>query len=103
MAELCHAPNAALQHTAPPCLAPIRPLPATARDLTQQLCTQLVDMGPNGPLRCSGCGAYMNPYMQFSNDGAAFTCNFCRARCAARCTAWHKEVLALSPARRQTG
>ena len=41
---------------------------------------QLVDMGPNGPLRCSGCGAYMNPYMQWSNDGATFTCNLCRAR-----------------------
>ena len=40
----------------------------------------MVDMGPNGPLRCSGCGAYMNPYMQFSNDGATFTCNLCRAR-----------------------
>ena len=45
-----------------------------------EILEQMVDMGPNGPLRCSGCGAYMNPYMQFSNDGATFTCNLCRAR-----------------------
>ena len=46
-------------------------------------CTQTVDMGPGGPVRCGQCGAYINPYMQFSNDGRTFTCNLCKARRAA--------------------
>lgn len=36
-------------------------------------------MGPGGPLRCSKCRAYMNPFMQFHTYGKAFTCNFCSA------------------------
>ena len=34
-------------------------------------------MGTEGPLRCSKCKAYVNPFMQFHSYGKAFTCNFC--------------------------
>lgn len=34
-------------------------------------------MGADGPLRCSKCKAYVNPFMQFHSYGKAFTCNFC--------------------------
>ena len=40
---------------------------------------QVVDMGRDGPLRCSKCRAYVNPFMQFHSYGKAFTCNFCGA------------------------
>ena len=36
-------------------------------------------MGADGPLRCSKCKAYVNPFMQFHSYGKAFTCNFCNA------------------------
>lgn len=38
---------------------------------------QVVDFGEAGPLRCSSCGAYINPYMQFLDAGRIFRCNFC--------------------------
>jgi len=36
-------------------------------------------MGASGPLRCSKCKAYINPFMQFNDYGKSFTCNFCSA------------------------
>jgi len=42
-------------------------------------CFQVVDMGAMGPLRCSKCKAYINPFMQFHDYGKKFTCNFCGA------------------------
>jgi hypothetical protein len=43
-----------------------------------QLCSaQVVDLGELGPVRCSRCKAYMNPYVRFMASGKTFTCNFC--------------------------
>ncbi|XP_072051157.1 protein transport protein Sec24C-like isoform X1 [Amphiura filiformis] len=37
----------------------------------------IVDHGPNGPVRCNRCKAYMCPYMQFLDGGRRFQCAFC--------------------------
>ena len=39
----------------------------------------LVDQRPEGPLRCSGCGAYVCPFMKWSRDGMDMLCCFCGA------------------------
>jgi protein transport protein SEC24 len=30
-----------------------------------------------GPIRCSRCKAYINPFMRFSDQGKHFICNLC--------------------------
>lgn len=37
----------------------------------------LVDFGPEGPVRCSRCRAYMNPFMSFGQGGRSYQCNIC--------------------------
>lgn len=37
------------------------------------------DFGPNGPVRCVRCKAYMSPFMQFIDGGRRFQCVFCKA------------------------
>ena len=39
---------------------------------------QVVDNGDQGPLRCSRCKAYMNPFARWLDHGR-FQCNFCQA------------------------
>ncbi len=34
-------------------------------------------MGELGPLRCSGCKAYLNAFMRWTDNGKTFVCNFC--------------------------
>ncbi|KAL6875599.1 hypothetical protein ACP4OV_013112 [Aristida adscensionis] len=41
---------------------------------------QLVDFGEIGPIRCSRCKAYINPFMRFVDQGRHFTCNLCGFR-----------------------
>ncbi|XP_073013012.1 protein transport protein SEC24 C-like [Typha latifolia] len=38
---------------------------------------QLVDFGEIGPLRCSRCKGYINPFMRFVDQGRRFICNLC--------------------------
>lgn len=38
---------------------------------------KVVDFGPDGPIRCSRCRAYINPFVDFREDGLKFDCNFC--------------------------
>ncbi|TVU25461.1 hypothetical protein EJB05_27957, partial [Eragrostis curvula] len=38
---------------------------------------QLVDFGEVGPIRCSRCKAYINPFMRFVDQGRHFICNLC--------------------------
>ncbi|XP_039120781.1 protein transport protein Sec24-like At4g32640 isoform X1 [Dioscorea cayenensis subsp. rotundata] len=38
---------------------------------------QVVDFGESGPLRCSRCKAYINPFMRFIDQGRQFICNLC--------------------------
>ncbi|KAL3504260.1 hypothetical protein ACH5RR_034101 [Cinchona calisaya] len=38
---------------------------------------QIVDFGENGPVRCSHCKAYINPFMKFIDQGRRFICNLC--------------------------
>ncbi|KAM3255366.1 hypothetical protein ACQJBY_048591 [Aegilops geniculata] len=38
---------------------------------------QLVDFGEMGPIRCSRCKAYINPFMRFIDQGKIFICNLC--------------------------
>ena len=38
---------------------------------------QVVDMGENGPIRCSRCKGYVNPFFQFIDGGRKFVCNLC--------------------------
>ncbi|VAI14790.1 unnamed protein product [Triticum turgidum subsp. durum] len=38
---------------------------------------QLVDFGEMGPIRCSRCKAYINPFMRFVDQGKIFICNLC--------------------------
>ena len=37
----------------------------------------LIDLGDMGPVRCTRCKAYMNPFMQFIDGGRRFQCVFC--------------------------
>ncbi|CAN1765018.1 Protein transport protein Sec24-like At4g32640 [Linum perenne] len=38
---------------------------------------QLVDFGEGGPVRCSRCKGYINPFMKFIDQGRRFICNLC--------------------------
>ncbi|XP_050221483.1 protein transport protein SEC24 C-like [Mercurialis annua] len=38
---------------------------------------QVVDFGESGPIRCSRCKGYINPFMKFIDQGRRFICNFC--------------------------
>ncbi|XP_073296685.1 protein transport protein SEC24 B-like isoform X2 [Primulina huaijiensis] len=38
---------------------------------------QIVDFGETGPIRCSRCKGYINPFMKFVDQGRHFICNFC--------------------------
>ncbi|XP_071700690.1 protein transport protein SEC24 C-like [Rutidosis leptorrhynchoides] len=38
---------------------------------------QIVDFGDGGPVRCSRCKGYINPFMKFVDQGRRFICNFC--------------------------
>ncbi|VVA14675.1 PREDICTED: transport [Prunus dulcis] len=37
----------------------------------------VVDFGESGPLRCSRCKGYINPFMKFIDQGRQFVCNLC--------------------------
>ncbi|GBG78109.1 hypothetical protein CBR_g26046 [Chara braunii] len=39
----------------------------------------VIDFGESGPVRCSRCKAYMNPFMKFVDSGRRFQCNLCGA------------------------
>ncbi|EQC27505.1 hypothetical protein, variant [Saprolegnia diclina VS20] len=49
-------------------LAPLQPGESTP---------PLVDFGPTGPLRCTRCRAYVNPFTKFVQAGRKFVCNIC--------------------------
>ncbi|KAI3742106.1 hypothetical protein L1987_59786 [Smallanthus sonchifolius] len=38
---------------------------------------QIVDFGESGPVRCSRCKGYINPFMKFVDQGRRFICNLC--------------------------
>ncbi|GAB5353174.1 hypothetical protein AAMO2058_000015100 [Amorphochlora amoebiformis] len=38
------------------------------------------DFGEQGPIRCSNCRAYVNPFFQFVDHGKSFICNMCTAK-----------------------
>ncbi|XP_042480943.1 protein transport protein Sec24-like At4g32640 [Macadamia integrifolia] len=38
---------------------------------------QVVDFGDSGPVRCSRCKGYINPFMKFIDQGRRFICNLC--------------------------
>ncbi|XP_058102965.1 protein transport protein SEC24 C-like [Magnolia sinica] len=38
---------------------------------------QVVDFGEGGPVRCSRCKGYINPFMKFIDQGKRFICNLC--------------------------
>lgn len=38
---------------------------------------RVVDFGESGPLRCSRCKGYINPFMKFVDQGRHFICNLC--------------------------
>ncbi|XP_031479340.1 protein transport protein Sec24-like At4g32640 isoform X2 [Nymphaea colorata] len=38
---------------------------------------QVVDFGEGGPVRCSRCKGYINPFMKFIDHGKHFICNLC--------------------------
>ncbi|KAB5568593.1 hypothetical protein DKX38_002386 [Salix brachista] len=37
----------------------------------------VVDFGESGPVRCSRCKGYINPFKKFIDHGRRFICNFC--------------------------
>ena len=40
---------------------------------------EIIDPGPAGPMRCSGCKAYVCPYMRWGDQGRRMECCFCGA------------------------
>lgn len=56
---------------------------------------QVVDFGEGGPVRCSRCKGYINPFMRFVDQGRKFTCNFCgKCFCFQLMQATQSEVIA---------
>ena len=39
----------------------------------------LIDTQGHGPVRCSRCRAYVNPFFKFVDNGQKFICNLCQA------------------------
>lgn len=37
----------------------------------------VVDFGAAGPIRCRRCGAYINPFCTFTDNGRSFICRVC--------------------------
>ncbi|OIW06786.1 hypothetical protein TanjilG_11511 [Lupinus angustifolius] len=60
-----------------------RPSPGSAvilhdtRQGNQATIPPVVDFGESGPVRCSRCKAYINPFMKFVDQGRRFICNLC--------------------------
>lgn len=50
---------------------PFADLPAS------EMAPPITDHGPNGPVRCNRCKAYMCPFMTFVEGGRRFQCAFC--------------------------
>jgi len=48
-----------------------------ARLHPKEVSPPIVDLGNMGPVRCNRCKAYICPYMQFTDGGRKFQCNFC--------------------------
>ena len=63
-----------LRQSAVPFAAILKPLACLD---TSEEAVPLVDMGSDGPIRCSRCGAYINGFMTFVNGGRQFCCNIC--------------------------
>lgn len=38
---------------------------------------QVTTFGDSGPVRCTRCKAYVNPFFRFIDQGRSFVCNFC--------------------------
>uniref|UniRef100_H3ATB3 SEC24 homolog C, COPII coat complex component n=2 Tax=Latimeria chalumnae TaxID=7897 RepID=H3ATB3_LATCH len=66
LAQLSHLPLAAI-------IKPLASLPASEAP------PPVVDHGEFGPVRCTGCRAFMCPSMQFIEVGQRFRCPFCMA------------------------
>jgi protein transport protein SEC24 len=52
----------------------VQPLAALAREEEP---IHVVDHGPEGPVRCTRCKAYINPWCSFTQGGNRFLCNIC--------------------------
>jgi protein transport protein SEC24 len=48
-----------------------------AKPRSDEVPLQTVDHGTEGPLRCTRCRAYINPWCIFTHGGAKFECNIC--------------------------
>lgn len=48
-----------------------------ARAHLQETPVPVVDSGERGPLRCTRCRAYINPFVTFVRGGRSFQCNIC--------------------------
>lgn len=46
---------------------------------TGEKSVQVVDFGAEGPPRCSGCRAYINPFVEWRDNGQSWECNMCGA------------------------
>ncbi|KAK5841857.1 hypothetical protein PVK06_004181 [Gossypium arboreum] len=45
-----------------------------------ETCEEVVDFGESGPVRCSRCKGYINPFMKFIDQERKFICNLCGDR-----------------------
>ncbi|KAL0218649.1 hypothetical protein P9112_004302 [Eukaryota sp. TZLM1-RC] len=61
-----------------PCGFVVSPFP----DLKDpSISVERVNLGEAGPLRCSYCRTYVNPYFEFHDGGRRFVCNICKKSC----------------------
>lgn len=44
----------------------------------EQAPVPVIDCGVKGPLRCTRCRSYVNPFCKFIENGAKFQCNMCK-------------------------
>ncbi|KAK9718103.1 COPII coat Sec23p-Sfb3p heterodimer component [Basidiobolus ranarum] len=58
------------------------PLGMIVQPLAELRCDEapidVVDFGESGPIRCSRCQGYINPFVTFTDGGRRFICNLCR-------------------------
>ncbi|KAL0425234.1 UNVERIFIED_CONTAM: protein transport protein Sec24-like [Sesamum radiatum] len=75
-AVILHETRQGNQANPPPLALLVQPL-ALPHPSEEPIHVMVVDFGESGPVRCSRCKGYINPFMKFIDQGRRFICNLC--------------------------
>lgn len=70
-----------LEKTELPLSLVLQPL---AQQRPEEMPIPVIDLGPEGPPRCSSCMSYISPFHSFGNGGTQFFCPMCNSATAVR-------------------